>query len=253
MNRTGVQMSPLDSMEMTKDVPPSMMPSTPGDESALAEMRGRYIAEADAIGSVPLPGTMKGALTTGVQMLTGKEPQILIDKLGERLAFERTGTRLYDALIVKFTTLEDNTTSMTLADLQQIRADEARHFAILVEAIKSIGGDPTSQTPCADVAGVESMGLMQVVSDPRTTMAQALHAVLVAEMTDNVGWDMLIALAEDHGQSTMVTDFSLALTEEQTHLQRVQRWMEEATLGRAISDGVQVDDMADANPSQQLH
>lgn len=29
----------------------------------------------------------------------GDSPTILLDKLGERLAFKRTGTRLYDALI----------------------------------------------------------------------------------------------------------------------------------------------------------
>jgi hypothetical protein len=33
----------------------------------------------------------------------------------------------------------------------------------------------------------------------------------------------------------------------------VQRWLEEATLGRAISDGVSIDDVSDANTSQPLH
>jgi rubrerythrin len=252
MNRTGIQMSPLDSNSMQSGMPPSMTPATPGDETALAEMRARYIVAADPIGSVPVPGTVKGALTTGVSMLTGDQPQLLMDKLGERLAFERTGTRLYDALITKFTALEDSTTSMTLADLQQIRQDEARHFAMIASAIESLGGDPTSQTPCADLVGVESMGLMQVVTDPRTTVAQSLHAILVAEMTDNSGWEMLIALAEDQGQGSFISDFSVALDEERVHLQQVQKWFEEATLGEAVSDGALVDDMGDANPSQ-LH
>jgi rubrerythrin len=253
MNRTGMQMSPPDANDMQAGTPPSMTPATPGDDSALAAMRSSYIIEADPVGSVPLPATITGAITTSASMLTGGQPQLLLDKLGERLAFERTGTRLYDALITKFDALQDSSTSMTLADLQQIRQDEARHFAIVAEAITSIGGDPTSQTPCADVSGVESMGLMQVVTDPRTTIAQALHAVLVAELTDQAGWELLIVLAEDHGQNAMVTDFSLALTEERTHLTRVQQWFEEATLGVSISDGVSVDDVADASPSQQLH
>ena len=51
----------------------------------------------------------------------------------------------------------------------------------------------------------------------------------------------------------MMTDFSLALTEERTHLQRVQKWFEEALTGAAISNGAMVDDIADANPSQPLH
>jgi hypothetical protein len=223
-----------------------------GDTSELAGMRSLYITEADALGSVPAPGTMKGVVKAGVSKLTGNEPTLLLDKLGERLAFERTGTRLYDALITKFEALQDGTTSMTLADLQQIREDEARHFSIVAGAIESMGGDPTAQTPCADLVGVESMGLMQVITDPRTTLAQSLHAILVAEMVDNSGWEMLIALAEENGQNGMVPDFSLALDEERMHLQKVQSWFEEATIGKIISDGVVVDDISDTS-STRLH
>lgn len=252
MNRTGMQMAPIDASAMQSAIPASMTPATPGDDTALAAMRGSYIAESDPIGSVPIPGTVKGAMTTGVSMLTGDEPQLLLDKLGERLAFERTGTRLYDALMAKFETMQDRSISMTMADLQKIRQDEARHFAIVADAIETLGGDPTSQTPCADLVGVESMGLMQVVTDPRTTVAQSLHAILVAEMTDNVGWEMLIALAEDQGQNSLITDFSVALDEERAHLQQVQTWFQEATIGKVISAGAIVDDVNDANPPQ-LH
>jgi rubrerythrin len=253
MNRTGVQMSPFDTSQMTSATPPAMMPATPGDDTMIAETRRAYIAEAEPVGSVPVPGTVTGAIATGTQMLAGNDTSLLLDKLGERLAFERAGTRLYDALITKFEALQDNSTSMTLADLRRIRQDEARHFAIVAEAIIFAGGDPTAQTPCADLAGVEAIGLMQAVTDPRTTIAQSLHAILVAELADNAGWEMLIALAEDQGQGSMITDFSVALDEERTHLSRVQRWLEEATLGRAISDGVSIDDVSDANTSQPLH
>src|SRR3954447_8119657 len=99
MNRTGVQMSPFDTSAMQAGMPASMTPATPGDDSALAAMRSSYIASAEPLGSVPVPGTIKGVITTGVSMLTGNQPQLFLDKLGERLAFERTGTRLYDALI----------------------------------------------------------------------------------------------------------------------------------------------------------
>ncbi len=244
MNRTGVQMSPMDASEM-QNTPSSMTPAAPGDASMLDEARRSYIENADEVGSIPVPGTLKGAVTTGASMLTGKQPQLLIDKLGERLAFERTGTRLYDALIAKFEGIQDNTTSMTMADLQKIRQDEARHFAILNEAMQSIGADPTAMTPCADVTGVASMGIMQVITDPRTTLAQSLQAILMAEMTDNAGWEMLIALAADQGQTSLISDFSVALDEERVHLQQVRAWLEEATMGRAVSSGAIVDDMDD--------
>lgn len=242
MNRTGIQMSPIDSKAM-QDVDPAMIRSDEGDESALATMRNDYIANADALGSVPLPGTFTGAVSMGVQALKGDSPQILLDKLGERLAFERTGTRLYDALITKCEIMLDDDISMTIDDLEQIRADEARHFRLICDAIESLGGDPTSQTPSADLAGVESMGLVQVLNDPRTSIAQSLHAIVTAELSDKAGWETLVALADEHELDAMVDDFTNALNQEREHLALVQTWYEEA-IGLTYGD-VDVDSTAD--------
>jgi rubrerythrin len=226
MNRTGIQMSPIDTKAMLKD--DGSTRGEAGDESALVDVRSAYIAESDGLGSVPLPGTVSGAVQMGVQMLKGDSPQILLDKLGERLAFERTGARLYDALITKCDVMLDGSISMTVDDLQAIRADEARHFLLLSDAIESLGGDPTSQTPSADLVGVESMGLVQVLNDPRTSLAQSLHAIVTAELSDKSGWETLIALADEHELTDMINDFTLALNQEREHLALVQTWYEEA-------------------------
>ncbi len=228
MNRTGIQMSPVDSRAM-QDVDASLMGGNVGDETAMAAVRNDYISHADALGSVPLPGTVTGAVSMGVSVLKGDSPQILLDKLGERLAFERTGTRLYEALITKCAVmLNGDDMSMTLDDLEQIRADEARHFLMVAEAIESMGGDPTSQTPSADLVGVESMGLVQVLNDPRTSIAQSLHAIVTAELSDKAGWETLVALADEQGLTDMVENFTQALNEEREHLGLVQTWYEEA-------------------------
>jgi rubrerythrin len=161
-------------------------------------------------------------------MLKGDSPQILLDKLGERLAFERTGARLYDALITKCEVMLGGDISMSIEDLQAIRSDEARHFLMLSDAIESLGGDPTSQTPSADLVGVESQGLVQVLNDPRTSLAQSLHAIVTAELSDKAGWETLIALADEHELTDMVNDFTLALNEEREHLALAQTWYEEA-------------------------
>jgi rubrerythrin len=245
MNRTGIQMSPIDTKEMLDNT--GEVRGEPGDESALLEMRSDYIANSDAIGSIPLPGTLTGAVNMGVQMLKGDSPQILLDKLGERLAFERTGTRLYDALITKCEVMLDGEISMTLDDLESIRADEARHFMIVRDAIETLGGDPTSQTPSADVAGVESIGLVQVLNDPRTSIAQSLHAIMTAELSDKAGWETLIALADEHELTEMVNDFTEALNHEREHLALVQTWYEEA-IGLTYGD-VELD--ADTSTGQQ--
>lgn len=235
MNRTGIQMSPIDTKAM-QSIPQKEGHPASGDEAAASEMRAAYISTADQVGSVPMPGTMKGAVKTGASMLTGNDAQLFLDKLGERLAFERTGTRLYDALITKIEALGD-TGTVNSADLRHIRNEEARHFMMVTKAIESLGGDPTSQTPCADVAGVEAMGLVQVITDPRTTLAQSLHSILVAEMTDNAGWEMLIAMARDQGHEQIANEFTTALENEREHLQKVQQWFEEATLGRSSKAG----------------
>jgi rubrerythrin len=225
MNRTGIQMSPLDSRAM-QDF--DGVPEARFDDTGIADLRSEYINDADVLGSVPLPATVSGAVQTGVSMLMGDSPKMLLDKLGERLAFERTGTRLYDSLITKCEAMLDGSLSLTIDDLREIRDDEARHFLMLARAIESLGGDPTSQTPSADMVGVESLGLVQVLADPRSTVEQSLHAILTAELCDQAGWESLIALAEEHGKADLVIDFSTALDEERGHLLMVQSWYEEA-------------------------
>jgi hypothetical protein len=233
MNRTGIQMSPIDSKAMQEGTHPSagMYP----DGARLAEARTSYIASAGTLGSVPLPGTLSGAFKMGFAMLRGESFHILMDKLGERLAFERLGTRLYDALITKCGIRLGRDISMTIAELVQIRADETRHFLLLAAAIERLGGDPTAQTPSADLAGVESMGLIQVLNDPRTSIAQSLHAIVTAELCDKSGWETLVALADDLDLPDMVQEFTVALNEEREHLALVQTWYEEA-IGLSYGD-----------------
>lgn len=234
MNRTGIQMSPIDTQAM-QQADPSMLPRQDGSQASLGTIRNDYIADADALGSVPLPGTLSGAVNMGMTMLKGESPTVLLDKLGERLAFERTGTRLYDALISKCEVVLDGSISMTLDDLLRIRHDEARHFLMVKEAIESLGGDPTSQTPSADLVGIESLGLVQVLSDPRTSVAQSLHALVTAELSDKAGWETLVALADEQNLIELVDNFTLALNEEREHLAMVQTWYEEA-IGLSYGD-----------------
>jgi rubrerythrin len=244
MNRTGIQMSPIDSSAM-QNIDPEIAAGNAEDGTAFDNLRSAYITDSDeGFGSVPVPGNIKGMITTGVSVMTGNDPRLLLDKLGERLAFERTGTRLYDALLVKCETDPSTmVSSMSIDAVLQIRDDEMNHFRQVAAAIESLGGDPTAQTPCADLAGVEAMGLLQVLGDPRTTLTQALHAILTAELTDNVGWEMLVTLAETQGQKDMADEFRVALQEEREHLHIVHQWLTEATLGKAALDAAQSNSM----------
>ena len=54
------------------------------------------------------PASMKGAAKTVAKALQGEKANVLLDKLGERLAFERTGVRLYDAVLAKIPASRDD-------------------------------------------------------------------------------------------------------------------------------------------------
>jgi hypothetical protein len=231
-NRTGIQMSPKDSKEMI-EAAQSAIPTSEGDHMSLALLRADYIADAEPVGTVPPPGTLKGVLKSGMDMMTGDRPQVLLDKLGERAAFERGGTRLYDAILSKFDSDPHPHGSVSRDVLQHFRNEEAEHFNLVCEAVEQLGGDPTAMTPCANVVGMQAMGLWQSVTDPRTTLAQCLNTMLVAELADNAGWELLVTLARSSGHDDLAQRFETALQEEEEHLVQVKAWVQELTMAEA--------------------
>ena len=96
--------------------------------------------------------------------------------------------------------------------------------------MKSIGADPTAQTPDADITAVSSMGIQKVISDPRTSLSQCLSALFSAELTDNAGWELLIKVAEELGMEEITADFVKPLQQEQIHLQQIREWYEYAVM-----------------------
>jgi len=227
-NRTGVQTSPELAEELI-DGATSAEPSSEGGAEVMAEYRAEYIAEGYPIGSLP---TMAASIESEAEE-DEAGIAVLLDKLSERLAFERTGTRLYEALYNKCETLGESIPGPTLDDIRHIGEEELEHFQLLNRAIMEIGGDPTVQSPCADVAGVASIGLMQVLTDPRTSITQCLQAMLVAELTDNDGWQLLIKLADNLGYDDMKAEFEAALQNEELHLQDVRAWLSECVMDQA--------------------
>lgn len=222
-NRTGLQTSPKDAKELVSAAN-SVSPTSSAVAESAAAIRARYVRDgAEGLGSMPPPGTLNGMLKSGMDMMTGDRSHALLDKMGERLAFERGGTRLYDAVLAKYDALSD-TKGVSRDELQHMRDEEASHFQLVADAIEELGGDPTAQTPCADVVGMQSAGLVQSVSEPRTTLAQCLTSLLIAELADNAGWELLIALCKESGHGGIADRFEQAAREEAVHLQQVQAW-----------------------------
>ncbi len=229
LNKTGIKMSPLNSKATIEGAEKLTTPPA-GDSTAIAENRIFYMREADPIGSVPIPASVRGILASAQEKLkTGNHS--FMDKLGERLAFERTGTRLYEGLLSKYMGSEDKENLPPLETLEQFYHEELLHFYMVSDVITELGGDPTAVTPSADICAVASQGWVKIITDPRTTFAQSLEAILMAELVDNAGWELLIELAEGVGLTEIAQQFQQALEEESVHLAHVKDWVTQLTSG----------------------
>jgi hypothetical protein len=225
-NRTGAGTAPArtaDAAEGAREATGNRAPAA----RAIADFRARLSEEAPPIGSMPPPASAKGAVKTAVEALKGNKANVFLDKLGERLAFERSGVRLYDALLAKVAVAKKSEGTLTLDAVKHIRDEELEHMLTVKEAIEELGADPTVMTPCADLSAVQGMGLVQVLTDPRTTLTQCLDAILTAELVDNDGWKVLIAMAEALGKTDLAERFTECLSEEDEHLVNVRRWVAE--------------------------
>lgn len=233
MNRTGADMSPIHSKAMLKGQ--TLFKVGPIDPTGLAAIRSSYIRLKEPVGSVPLPGTFKGVLTSGKEKMTGHNPEVLINKLGQRLAFERSGVRLYDALIMKIEAdkADEGDDIVSLDRLRQFRAEENEHFLMVKEVMESIGADPTAQTPDADVSALGALGIQKVMTEPRTSLSQCLEALLTAEMTDNAAWELLVGLCTEMGLDDTAEEFRRALAQEEKHLVQIKSWVHQLTIGQA--------------------
>ncbi|HEY1142273.1 MAG TPA: ferritin-like domain-containing protein [Lysobacter sp.] len=225
-NRTGIASSPMHSEAMLSGL--DLQEGSPHPAIGAAQLRASYRDEAEPVGSMPPPNTLRGVVGAVGESLKGRRMHILLDKLGERAAYERSGVRLYDAFLQRLSAAVDAALpgDMSIETVQAIRNDEVAHFTLLVEAIVKLGGDATVQTPCADMTAVAGMGLIQAMNEPRATLAQSLQVLMTAELVDVASWELLISLATQLDQDELARRFAVALDHENMHLERVRGWLE---------------------------
>jgi rubrerythrin len=220
-NLTGLVAAPQRSQEMltgTEEFPPS----SEGSAEDLALVRIAYAKDVEPLGSMPPLVHAKGKGKSAAKAVKGEQLLLFMDKLGERLAFERTGTRLYEALVSKHDAFGSFTGGASREALEHIRQEEYQHFTLLQSVIEQLDGDPTAVTPSANLHATVARWIQMVIVDPRTTLLQSLEAILIAELADNACWEALIELAQEAGKDTFVQQFQEALRNEQDHLDKVQ-------------------------------
>jgi rubrerythrin len=183
------------------------------------ELMDEFVATIEAsepVGSVPEPARRE----------QNDASLVLADKLGERLAFERAGVRLYESLLAKLRADGGFDGGPSAEDLEEIRDDERKHMELVHDVIVKTGGDPTAVTPAADVTAVISCGIPKTIGDARTSLLQSLEAIHVAEMSDAACWATLVKLTRALGHMEEAERFELAAAQEEDHVERVREWIQ---------------------------
>jgi len=152
-----------------------------------------------------------------MKKLAKTNPAKVIDLLNERLTFERAGVKLYDALLERMRASPEPEIKAMIGQMQENRDEEKEHEEWLEEQIGELGGDAHALTEKALLVQTESEGVERVVRrDP--SIAHDLHALLIAELADNAGWDLLVQLAAELGDRAAKKEFRKRLLEEEEHL-----------------------------------
>jgi hypothetical protein len=199
-----------DMMNGTREFPPS----SDGDMEEAARMRISYARGGQPFASLsPAPEAI------------GTLPLLLVDKLGERLQFERTGVRLYEALLAKLDAYGGFPGGPEHDELEDALEQERAHFELLWATLDGLGLDPTAVTPSAAFQMAATHGIAKLLQDPRTNLVQCLEGALVVELSDNDCWDALIELAQNAGLADVAGEFHEALAHEMDHLENVRRWL----------------------------
>ncbi len=228
MNRTGIKTSPVHSKEAIEGAE-KRGASSLGDASAIWKVRQEFAQEVDNLGSVP-PPTPKGMVKAAVDMLKGGRSTVFVDKLGQRLGFERTGVRLYEAALSKLDVFGTWEGGPSRVQLEKIRLDELSHVALVKRTMEKLGADPTALTPAADLQATMSEGVPKMLVDPRVNLLQSLEGLLTAELVDNASWELLVELARELGHNDIAEEFQRALDLEQEHLALVRGWISTGTI-----------------------
>ncbi len=163
----------------------------------------------------------------------------VIDVLGERLAFERSGVKLYDKILERMKTSKDPKVAKMLDQMQEHRDQEKEHEEWLEGCIRQLGGDDKKLTEKAHLVTRESKGIEEVIMKD-AELPHLFHALLAAELVDNAGWYLLVQLADEAGDSKAKREFKKRLHEEEEHLVLMREAMKNLALHEVLGERLQM-------------
>lgn len=152
-----------------------------------------------------------------MEKLGRTNPRKVIDLLSERLAYERSGVKLYDAILKKVRASKHTQLKKLASELTAHRDQEAAHAEWCEDQIRALGGDPDAKTEGALLVETEAQGIEEVIFSD-APLSQMFHALNMAELGDNAGWAQLVGLAERFHDEEARAEFQERLEHEEEHL-----------------------------------
>jgi bacterioferritin (cytochrome b1) len=149
----------------------------------------------------------------------------LIDILSERLAFERSGVKLYDRVLTVLRAQHTDDLSRLIGKTQEYRDQEKEHEEWLEALIRDLGGTAHEETERSRLVTRESQGIEAVVKSEER-WPNLFHALVAAELVDNAGWELLVGLADQANDREVKREFKRRLHEEEEHLLFVRKVVE---------------------------
>ena len=198
--------------------------SLPPSGSAVRFLRVNLMRIAGHLGELHLPD-LHEVVGSALQPVEGPPPLLFVAQLRERLAFERTSSRLYAGLLVKTYALGSYPGGPTPERLVELHNQELDHLNLIRECIYRLGVDTPPLTTHGDGADPRPHGLLRAVDDPCATLQDALRAVLISEILNNAGWALLVDLSQELGPPDLADAFREVLREETLHLEEVTSWV----------------------------
>jgi hypothetical protein len=172
--------------------------------------------------SKAVPDGTVGAITEVHQHNT----ELLLRKLGQRLAFERASVRLYEALIFKCLAVQKGKKKVVSLDqLRQFRDEEVEHSLLVKKAIETLGFDPDEWIPDMDSTLLSTLQMPRVFSKKNTSILQCLESVQIFATNDNAEWHTLHELFTNMGLQDLADEFNQALEEDSRQLVTLSRWI----------------------------
>jgi rubrerythrin len=159
----------------------------------------------------------------------------LMTLLSERLAFERTAVRLYDAALEKLQASGDEDVMKVVPTMQGYRDQEEEHANWIEAQMQKLGHVPRT-TPLTQAVQRESRGMEQVIAGRDDGLLPVLHALYGVELMDNAGWDVLLQVAQQAGDDNALIELNERVEHEKQHLDLIRTCMLEFTKKSVLLD-----------------